>query len=154
MKKLFQLQIKKKTCLYKTCLNKRSGKIDLGFWGWVSGDIIGEIFPIEGKFTTYKYLDIMQNIMIPGVRSIYLEPNIIYLVKDNSLIRKANIVQAWLKEKKGIITLDWPALFPDLNIIKNILKLVVKDWDVTKKRSKQNLQEYCIRFIILYLLFS
>ena len=126
-------------------LNKRSGRIDLGFWGWVSGDIIGEIVPIEGKFTANKYLDILQNVMIPSVRSIYPEPNIIYLVEDNSPIHKAKIVQAWLKERKDIIRLDWPALSPDLNIIENIWKLVVKDWDVTKKRSKQNLQDHVIK---------
>ena len=41
--------------------------------------------------------------------------------------------------------LDQPALSPDLNIIENIWKLVVKDWDVTKKRSKQNLQDHVIK---------
>ena len=36
----------------------RSGRIDLGFWGWVSGDIIGELVPIEGKLNDEKYLEI------------------------------------------------------------------------------------------------
>ena len=44
---------------YNISLNKRSRRIDLGFWGWVSGDIIGKIVPIEGKFTANKYLDIL-----------------------------------------------------------------------------------------------
>ena len=63
--------------------------------------------------------------MIPSVRSIYPEPNIIYLVENNSPVHKAKIFQAWLKERKDIIRLDWPALSPDL---------VVKDRDVTKNK--------------------
>ena len=48
--------------------------------GWVSGDIIGEIIVTEENFTRYKYLDILQNIIIPKLRAIFPEPEMINLV--------------------------------------------------------------------------
>ena len=55
------------------------------------GDIIGKFIPIEEKFTAYKYLDILLRCQ---VLEQYIFPEIIYLVKDNSLIHKAKVVQS------------------------------------------------------------
>ena len=80
------------------------------------------------------------------MRAIYLELEIIYLIKGNSPINKAKIVQSWLKETKDFIIIYWPELSLNLNIIENILKLVINDCDVMKKRnrhkSKQNINDH------------
>ena len=33
----------------------------------------------------------------------------------------------------NIIIIDWPALSPDLNIIKKYLEIIINDWDVVNK---------------------
>ena len=125
--------------------NRRSGRIDLGFWGWVSGDVVGELVPIEGKFTGEKYLEILEQVLIPTVKSVYSDFHVIFLVEDNSPIHRSKIVRNWINNRKDIIRIDWPANSPDLNIIENIWKLVVKDWDITKTRNKENLKEHVIK---------
>ena len=44
--------------------------------------------------------------MIPSVRAMYPEPEVIYLFKDNSSINKTKKGQSWLKERKYIIRID------------------------------------------------
>ena len=83
--------------------------------------------------------------MIPSLRAIYPKHEMIYSVKYNSPVHKAKIVQSWLKERKDIIRIDWPTLSPDLNIIENVWKLVIKDWDIMKKSNKQNLKDRMIK---------
>ena len=119
--------------------NRRSGRIDVGFWGWISGDVVGELVPIEGKFTGEKYLDILKKFLIPSVKSVYGDSSIIYLVEDNSPIHRSKIVRKWLEERLDIVRVDWPAVSPDLNIIENVWKVVVKDWDISSKKTKENL---------------
>ena len=46
--------------------------------------LAGKIVPIKEKFTAYKYLNILQNLMIPSVRTVYRKPEIIYLVKEKN----------------------------------------------------------------------
>ena len=100
------------------------------------------------KFTAYKYLYILQNIMIPNVRAIYPEREIIYLVKNNSPIYKAKIVQTWFKEKNIYYYNRFTCIISWLKYNKkDIWKLVTNDENVMKKRNnhKQNLKDHVIK---------
>ena len=68
-----------------------------------------------------QYVDILDGVMLPGVRRRYNEdfPRII-VVEDNRPIHMAWITRAWYEDHPEIRRLNWPAKSPDLNVIENL----------------------------------
>ena len=121
--------------------SKRSGRIDIGVWGWMWGYGVGEIYPINGRFTGRSYLYILKNIMMPSVRA--LNPHgPIYILHDNSPIHKSNIVQEWFRSQSEINVINWPSLSPDLNPIEHLWSLIVSKWNPIKIKNKQQLLKH------------
>ena len=67
---------------------KRSGRVSVNCWGWISHEGAGVLHRIEG------HLDGLQNVMVPSVRMLY--PDGIIHLQDNSSIHDSRVVQEWL----------------------------------------------------------
>lgn len=51
----------------------RSGHVTVNIWGWVNLNSVGEMTDIEGRFTAEKYLEVLEEVMLPTVRA-YTHP--------------------------------------------------------------------------------
>ena len=77
----------------------------------------GPFINIDGRFVKEKYLDILQNNLIPWIDEVYGPNESVYFIQDNSPIHTARIIRAWFAENPRIQVLPWPARSPDLNPI-------------------------------------
>ena len=48
---------------------RRSGRITLNIWGWTSQETLGDVCPIDGRFNRWKYIELLENTMLPTVRA-------------------------------------------------------------------------------------
>nr|KAG5703565.1 hypothetical protein BaRGS_000950 [Batillaria attramentaria] len=73
---------------------------------------------IDGNMTAVKYRDdIIRDVILPFKQQHPVENFI--LVDDNATSHRASIVQAY-KNTTNIVTEDWPARSPDLNVIEHV----------------------------------
>ncbi|KAF2883572.1 hypothetical protein ILUMI_22636 [Ignelater luminosus] len=79
----------------------RRGRISSGYWGWMSSAGPGELARISPHFTAAEYVDVLENVMLPTVRAIYPDNNIVF-VHDNSPVHTARIVREWFEEHEDI----------------------------------------------------
>ncbi|KAK9685051.1 DDE superfamily endonuclease [Popillia japonica] len=82
---------------------RRSSRISLAYWGWISSAGPGEIARIDTKMNAEQYIPeqyirVLEDILIPSVRAIYPAPAPIVLVQDNSAVHTARLVTAWLED--------------------------------------------------------
>ena len=94
-----------------TC--KRSGRVSVNCWGWISHEGAGILHRIEGHLDGLQYQQILQNVMVPSVRMLYPE-GMIHLQQDHS-IHDSRVVQEWLSWQADVELLDWPPRVPDMN---------------------------------------
>ncbi|KAI8440988.1 hypothetical protein MSG28_009265 [Choristoneura fumiferana] len=80
---------------------RTSGRLTLGYWGWMSSMGPGELVEIGGRMNSERYLEVLKDVMLPSVRVAYPEGQI-YLVHDNSSVHKSKIVKDWLNSQKDI----------------------------------------------------
>ena len=72
---------------------------------------------IEGNMNTTKYRDeILYDIIVP-FQEAHLAENFI-LLDNNATSHHARIITAY-KQANNITTVDWPAQYPDLNVIEH-----------------------------------
>lgn len=107
---------------------KRSGRICLSLWGWMSAAGPGELVRTGPRMNAEEYVRILETVMIPSVRAIYGEMPIIF-VQDNSAVHTSRLVRNWFVTQPQVTLLDWPAKSPDLNPIENLWADVVRRWD-------------------------
>ena len=88
-----------------TC--KRSGRVSVHCWGWISHEGAGVLHRIEGHLDGLQYQHILQNVMVPSVRMLYPE-GIIHLQQDHSSIHDSRVVQEWLSRQADVELIDWP----------------------------------------------
>jgi len=100
-----------------TC--KRSGRVSVHCWGWISREGAGVLHRIEGHLDGLHYQHILQNIMVPSVRIFYPDC-IIHLQQDHSSIHDSHVVQEWLSWQANVKLLDLPPQAPDMNPIENM----------------------------------
>lgn len=100
----------------------------------------GELVVIDERLNSLQYIEILEQIMIPSVRTLLIpEPAPIYIAMDNSPVHSAAIVTDWFQQHPEVIRIQWPARSPDLMPIENLWAQMVKKWDTNSAKTKQNL---------------
>lgn len=51
--------------------NRRSGRVSIGIWGWISRDGPGELSVVSGRLNSAGYIDILEENLIPTVEISY-----------------------------------------------------------------------------------
>lgn len=93
----------------------KSGQESIMVWGCFTKNKLGPLIRLEGKITAKKYIEILENHLLPFIASL---DNYIFQ-EDNAPIHTAKIVKKW-KIDNNIINLPWPAQSPDINPIENL----------------------------------
>lgn len=100
-----------------------SGRFAVNVWGWISAEGPGALHIIDGRLTAQKYVELLEEVMLPSVRNRF--PNDFIFQHDNSPIHTARVVRNWLDQNE-IDVLPWAAKSPDLNPIENIWGFMTK----------------------------
>lgn len=74
---------------------KRSGRLTLGYWGYISVAKAGDLIEVGPRMHALRYVDLSENYLKPGVRAVMPEEDfpIIKIVQDNSGVHRAALVQ-------------------------------------------------------------
>ena len=107
--------------------NKKGG---LMVWGAISKDGGLRLVCMEGAINADTYVDMLENDFFNLVED-SLPDNFVWM-HDNAPPHMALRTKAYL-ERKGIATMEWPPMSPDLNPIKNIWSLLQKEVYKEKK---------------------
>jgi hypothetical protein len=71
---------------------KRSGRVSVHCWGWISHEGAGVLHRIECHLDRLQYQHMLQNVMVPSIRMLYPD-SIIHLQQDHSSIHDSRVVQ-------------------------------------------------------------
>ncbi|KAK3885555.1 hypothetical protein Pcinc_008351 [Petrolisthes cinctipes] len=120
--------------------NAKSGHVTCNVWGWISLHGVGELTEINERFTADQYIEILEEVMLPSVRSYLLPyPERIVFVQDRCPVHTARVVRQWFNEHQEIQLLDWPPKGCDMNPIEDVWALMVNGWEPSEERTRQAL---------------
>lgn len=121
--------------------NRRSGRISVGFWGWMGASGPGELVEISGRLNSLCYKNILEQVLIPTANVAYGHRPIEF-IQDNSSIHNSRIVQDWIRDQTDLRLIKMPPKSPDINPIENLWGLIVQQWDSSVVRTTQNLKDH------------
>lgn len=107
------------------------------FWGCISILGPGPLIPITGNLNGTKYIDIIEQHLLPHVEAWFGNDPFLYQ-QDNAPCHKAASV-AQVLATHHITTLDWPPYSPDLNCIENMWSMLKRKLHVHQHVTRQNL---------------
>ena len=101
----------------------RSGRFSVPVWACMSGEGGMGIRRIEGHLNTQKYLDIIDDCMVPSAHQLF--GNEFTFQQDRSPVHTAGAVSTYFEET-GINLLNWPPKGPDMSPIENVWAEMVR----------------------------
>lgn len=117
---------------------KRSGRKSVPVWGWFSSEGAGAIQRIEGRFTSEKYIQILEDVLLPTAWARFgLGP--IRFVQDRSPIHTSHAVTDWFADHPEFELIPWPSKGADLNPIENVWSEMVRDMNSQHVRNSDEL---------------
>ena len=102
-------------------------------WGAITKNGGLSLICMEGKITADSYIDMLENDFFDVVND-QLPDNFIWM-HDNAPPHVAMKTKEYL-EWKGITSMEWPPMSPDLNLIENVWSLLQKEVYKSKKEYK------------------
>lgn len=107
------------------------------FWGCISAAGPGPLIPITGTLNGTKYVDIIEQHLLPHVEAWFGSDPFLYQ-QDNAPCHKTQRVTQVLAAHH-VTTLDWPPYSPDLSCIENIWSMLKSKLHVHQHITRQNL---------------
>jgi len=104
---------------------------------------VGDVVQIEGRLTAEKYVEILNEFLLPALRERNLtDYGPIIFVHDRSPIHMARVVQEWFATQNILQPLDWPSKGCDCNPIEHVWANMVNTWDPAMERTSHQLMEH------------
>ncbi len=96
-----------------------SGRQSVSVFGILSAQGLGPLIRIDGRFDSERYLEILDNTVLPYIEDEFEDGNIFYY-QDNSSIHRPRVVRDWFNRNFTTEQLiATPAKSPDINPIEN-----------------------------------
>jgi hypothetical protein len=121
---------------------QQSGRLTLGFWGWMTSSGPGELIEIPTRMNSVNYKEILQEVLMPTAKTVLGGDEPITLIQDNSSVHNSRIVQTWIDEQEDLNLIKLPPKSPDMNPIENLWGLMIQNWNPTDIRNIQNLKDH------------
>lgn len=129
--------------IYETA---RSGHVTCNMWGWIFLHGVGELAEIDGRFNSEKYIELLEEVFLPSVRSYALPfPETIIVMQDNCPIHTSRVVTRWFQDQNHLEVLPWPSKACDLNPIENVWANIVNVWETANERTSQQIIQHAKR---------
>ncbi len=96
-------------------------------WAVMSSAGVGPLCFLKSTVNAAIYQQMLEHFMLPSADKLYGDADFIFQ-QDLAPAHTAKGTKSWFNDH-GVIVLDWPANFPDLNPIENL-------WDVVKRKMR------------------